>query len=99
MRSCIFIIRWWKVPVSSLQLDAPLTVNPNVTIQETLSLLNREGYDQVPVVGELGHVEGMVTVGHMMSQVMKGHARASDAVSKVIYTQFKQVDIELLDCG
>ena len=37
------------------------------------------------------NVEGMVTVGHMMSQVMKGQVKASDPVSKVIYKQFKQV--------
>lgn len=86
---------WWNLNVSALNLNAPLTVNPEVTIQETLALLNREGYDQVPVVKESGHVEGMVTVGHMMSEVTKGKVKASDPVSKVIYKQFKQITLDL----
>ena len=45
---------WWNLRVSALDLKAPLAIHPNVNIQETLSLLNREGYDQVPVVDEAG---------------------------------------------
>ena len=45
---------WWNLRVSALCLKAPLTIHPNVTIQETLSLLSREGYDQVPVVDDSG---------------------------------------------
>ena len=33
----------------------------------------------------------MATVGHMMSQITKNRATITDPVSKVIYTQFKQV--------
>ena len=36
-------------------------------------------------------VKGMATVGHMMSQITKNRAVITDPVSKVIYTQFKQV--------
>ena len=36
-------------------------------------------------------VQGMATVGHMMSQITKNRAVITDPVSKVIYTQFKQV--------
>ena len=42
--------------MSALELKAPLTVTPSVTLQESLDLLNREGFDQVPVVGESGYV-------------------------------------------
>ncbi len=37
------------------------------------------------------NVEGMVTLGHMMSQIMKFRAKTTDPVSKVLYKQFKQV--------
>ena len=40
--------------MSSLNLNAPLTVQSTVTIQETLNLLTKEGFDQVPVVDEEG---------------------------------------------
>jgi CBS domain-containing protein len=46
--------RWSNLCVSALELQAPLTVTPSVTLQETLDLLNKEGFDQVPVVGESG---------------------------------------------
>ena len=48
--------------MSSLDLKAPLTVTPSVTIQETLELLNTEGFDQVPVVNESGYIVSMVTI-------------------------------------
>lgn len=47
-------LRWWSLNVSALNLLAPLTVMPSVTIQDTLDLLNKEGFDQVPVVDETG---------------------------------------------
>jgi cystathionine beta-synthase len=50
-------IRWWNQPVSGLKLRAPLTVHPEVTVQDALRLLSREGFDQVPVIDETGYVE------------------------------------------
>ena len=46
--------RWWNLSVSALNLNAPLTVHPDVSIQDTLKLLHREAFDQVPVVDESG---------------------------------------------
>lgn len=86
--------RWCNLNVSALKLQSPLTVTPNVTIQETLELLNREGFDQVPVVNMDGHIEGMVTVGNMMAQVVRAKVQKSDPVSKVMYKQFKQVQMD-----
>ena len=51
---CWFVSRWGRLKVSSLNLNAPLTVHSSVTIQETLTILNKEGYDQVPVVNDMG---------------------------------------------
>ncbi|XP_048254534.1 cystathionine beta-synthase-like isoform X3 [Haliotis rufescens] len=85
---------WWSLKVNSLNLQAPLTVTPSVTIQETLELLNREGFDQVPVVDEAGCILGMVTVGNMMAQVVKNKAKSNDPVSKVMYKQFKQIHMD-----
>lgn len=86
---------WWSnLRVSALNLNAPLTVHPGVAIQETISLLNREGFDQVPVVDDQGKIEGMVTLGHMMAQIMKGKVRTSDAVERVLFKQFKQITLD-----
>jgi len=85
---------WYKLQVSSLSLDAPLTVHPDVSIQDTINLLNKEGFDQVPIVDESGNVIGMATLGHMMSSILKGKASTSDPVSKVTYNQFKKVTLD-----
>ncbi|XP_062606583.1 cystathionine beta-synthase-like isoform X1 [Saccostrea cucullata] len=85
--------RWSSLNVSALQLRAPLTVTPAVTIQETLDLLNKEGFDQVPVVNDAGDIMGMVTVGNMMAQVVRSKIKPSDPVSKVMYKQFKMVSM------
>ncbi|CAH1796443.1 unnamed protein product [Owenia fusiformis] len=84
---------WWNLKVSALNLNAPLTVFPHISIQEVQHLLHTEGFDQVPVVDETGKVLGMATVGHMMSQLTKGKAKATDPVLKIIYKQFKQVHL------
>lgn len=36
---------------------------------------------------------GMVTVGNMMAQVVKGKVKKSDSVSTVMYKQFKQINM------
>ncbi|XP_048777807.2 cystathionine beta-synthase-like isoform X2 [Ostrea edulis] len=85
---------WWSsLNVSSLPLRAPLTVTPAVTIQETLDLLSKEGFDQVPVVNDAGDIMGMVTVGNMMAQVVRSKVKPSDPISKVMYKQFKMVSM------
>lgn len=85
--------RWSSLHVSALQLRAPLTVTPTVTIQETLEILNKEGFDQVPVVNDAGDILGMVTVGNMMAQVVRSKVKPSDPVSKAMYKQFKMVSM------
>jgi len=86
---------WWSQPVSALNLRGPLTVHPDVSVQDALRLLSREGFDQVPVVDETGNVTGMLTVGNMMSLVTKGKVKVTDPVGKALYKQFKQVTMDV----
>jgi len=86
---------WWSnLPVGSLALQAPLTVNPSVTVEETLELLDQEGFDQVPIVGPEGDIHGMATVAHLMSLLVKGKLLSTDSVSKAVYTRFKKVSLD-----
>jgi len=80
--------------VGALNLNAPLTVSTDVSIQETLNLLDKEAFDQVPVVDDNGEIKGMVTLGHMMSQIMRNKVKSSDPVSRVIYKQFKEITLD-----
>ncbi|KAK6168339.1 hypothetical protein SNE40_020895 [Patella caerulea] len=84
---------WWNLKVSALSLRAPLTVLPTVTVQDTLDILNREGFDQVPIVDDNGNCIGMATVGNMMSKIIKNKVSRSDPVSRVMYKQFKQIEM------
>ncbi|XP_070202618.1 cystathionine beta-synthase-like isoform X2 [Littorina saxatilis] len=85
---------WWNLCVSALELQAPLTVTPTVTLQDTLDLLNKEGFDQVPVVNEAGAIQGMVTVGNILAQMVKNKVKPSDPVSKIMYKQFKMIKMD-----
>lgn len=41
---------WWDTTVASLRLEAPLTILPEVSVQEAIDLMKRKGFDQMPVV-------------------------------------------------
>lgn len=40
--------------VSTLHLPAPLTVLPSISCQNAIAIMQREGYDQLPVVDQEG---------------------------------------------
>ena len=66
--------------IYSLQINFDYMLNP-------ISL----DLKQLSLILNFRTIEGMATLGHMMSQIMKGRAVMADPVSKVIYKQFKQV--------
>lgn len=85
---------WWNHKVSNLQLATPLTITPKVTCQEAIQIMNREGYDQLPVVDESGSVKGVVTLGNLMSKTLANLVSPQLPVSNVLYTQFKKISLE-----
>jgi cystathionine beta-synthase len=85
---------WWsKHTVADLKLRAPLTVSPDVSCAECISILKQEGYDQMPVVNASGEVEGMATMANITSQITRGRVKPEDSVSKVLYRQFKKIPL------
>jgi len=64
---------WWNMKVGALNLNAPLTVSTDVSIQETLNLLDKEAFDQVPVVDDNGEIKDYI--GHIFRKTVKdaGH--------------------------
>uniref|UniRef100_A0A1I8GUQ0 Cystathionine beta-synthase n=1 Tax=Macrostomum lignano TaxID=282301 RepID=A0A1I8GUQ0_9PLAT len=83
--------RWKSVRVGSLDLKAPLSVLPDVSVKEALELLNREGFDQLPVVHADGKIVGMATLGFIMSHIIKGTLKPTDPVSNAVYHKFTKV--------
>ena len=45
---------WWEHPISSLKLHKPVTISNSVTCNKAIEILNREGFDQLPVVADCG---------------------------------------------
>ena len=46
---------WWNTSVSQLKLEAPITLFPDVTVQEAVDIMKRKGFDQMPVVDKDGY--------------------------------------------
>ncbi|XP_022104066.1 cystathionine beta-synthase-like isoform X1 [Acanthaster planci] len=85
---------WWNLKVAVLKIDAPLTVLPTVTCQEGINIMKREGFDQLPVVGESGEVLGVVTLGSLMSHMIAGRVKPTTLVEGILYKQFKKVTLD-----
>ncbi|GAB6024294.1 hypothetical protein CHUAL_008986 [Chamberlinius hualienensis] len=84
---------WWNNQVRNLELSAPLTVTPNVTCQEAIKVMNQEGYDQLPVVDDSGSVQGVVTLGNLMSKLLANIVGPDDSVAKILYKQFQKISL------
>ena len=41
---------WFDEKVSSLDLSAPLSILPDLSVEQTITIMNDEGYDQLPVI-------------------------------------------------
>eukprot|EP00743_Colponemidia_sp_Colp-15_P000310 GILK01000361.1.p1 GENE.GILK01000361.1~~GILK01000361.1.p1 ORF type:complete len:521 (+),score=96.28 GILK01000361.1:144-1565(+) len=86
---------WWASrQVSELRLTTPITITSDVPCKEAIEILNQHGFDQLPVVAANNEILGMVTEGNLMSQIVSRRVEPTDAVSKVLYKQFKQVSLD-----
>lgn len=85
---------WWNLPISMLKLGVPLTVLPTVSCQDAIDIMNKEGFDQLPVVEESGDVKGVVTLGSLMSQLLACKVKPSTPVSDCLYKQFQTVTLD-----
>lgn len=85
---------WWASRrVCDIPLATPLTITNEVTLKTAISILKKEGFDMVPVIGTNGNVIGVVTEGNMTKQILSGRVRSEQTVSeaKVIYKTFRKI--------
>ncbi|KAL7640043.1 UNVERIFIED_CONTAM: hypothetical protein RMT77_009457 [Armadillidium vulgare] len=86
---------WWSsLKVSSLPLAAPLTVLPTLFCESAISIMQREGYDQLPVVDKEGEIQGVITLGALMSKLVNGKVESSSPVSRSLYSQFRKITLD-----
>ncbi|XP_022791558.1 cystathionine beta-synthase-like [Stylophora pistillata] len=85
---------WWTNKISCINLSNPLTVLPTVTCQQSIDIMDRNGFDQLPVVDETGSVMGMVTLGNIMSQMVSGRVTPESPIINSVYKNFKKVTLD-----
>lgn len=85
---------WYDEKVASLELSAPLSIRPSLSVDQTITIMNDEGFDQLPVIGQTGQVVGLATLGSLKSKILKGKIKTSDPVELAIYTTFKKVTLD-----
>ncbi|KAM4559212.1 cystathionine beta-synthase b isoform 1-T4 [Odontesthes bonariensis] len=84
---------WWNLTVQSLHMSAPLTLAPSLSCQKTIDILREKAFDQAPVINESGAIMGMATLAGILLSVQDGQVKMSDAVSKVLCKDFRQVHL------
>lgn len=85
---------WWDLKVSCLDLPAPVTILPHMSVQDAVDIMNKECYDQLPVVDEVGFIQGVVSLGNMMAKLLSGNVTGSMPVSKILYKQFHKIMLD-----
>jgi len=85
---------WWvNLTVAQLPQRTPLTVLPDLTVSAAVDIMQKEGFDQIPVVTTNGDILGVVTEAKLTSSVIRKKANRDDRVDKFLYKQFKQVGL------
>jgi len=85
--------------IKTLNLPNAVTCSIKTNVQEALNLLNRGGFDQLPVVDDSKRMVGLVTTGNLLSKFGRGLVQSSDSVQKVMFTfntkrNFKEITSE-----
>jgi cystathionine beta-synthase len=84
---------WWHSKLTSdLKLASPVTCGPDVKIEQAISIMAREGYDQIPVIDADGTIAGMATNGNILSKMAQGKVSPTDPISSCLFKQFSKVN-------
>uniref|UniRef100_A0AAV1UUU4 Cystathionine beta-synthase n=1 Tax=Peronospora matthiolae TaxID=2874970 RepID=A0AAV1UUU4_9STRA len=86
---------WWSEQrVSVLGLPHPSTVSPQLSCADAIETMERHGYDQLPVVTDNGTVQGVVTIGNLLSMLSSGRVTRTDQVGAVTFGNFSRLTHE-----
>ncbi|KAK9763238.1 cystathionine beta-synthase [Basidiobolus ranarum] len=77
--------KWGGATIKDLNLPAAVTAEPKTTCREALSIMEKNHFDQLPVVSETHRVIGLVTMGNILSKVSSGKITGESPVSKVMF--------------
>jgi cystathionine beta-synthase len=87
--------QWWATEkISSLELSAPFSVEPTVTVEQAVEIMVREGFDKLPVLTSKGRIVGVATLGSLKAKLLKGKIHMTDPVEAAVYTQFQKLSLD-----
>ncbi|XP_012269452.2 cystathionine beta-synthase [Athalia rosae] len=82
---------WWNTEISSLHLQTPSTLTVDTTCQEAITILQKNGLEQIPIVENDGTVLGVITSSRLTSDIISGKVSCTDAAVKVVIKQFRRL--------
>jgi len=89
------VSNWWESEkVSSLELSAPLTILPTVSVEGAIDIMSKEGFDQLPVIQATGEIGGVVSLGSLKAKLLKGKIMSDDPIMNATYSTFKKVTLD-----
>ncbi|KAI8371432.1 cystathionine beta-synthase [Radiomyces spectabilis] len=72
--------------VGDLQLKPAVTITAETSCKDAIELMQKYGFDQLPVTSEpKRRLQGLVTMGNILSRIASGRAAPSSAVTEVMY--------------
>ncbi|KAG0284487.1 hypothetical protein BGZ98_005905 [Dissophora globulifera] len=79
-------LQWGGATVGSLHLKAAVTVTNSSRCREAILLMERNGFDQLPVVSSKnGRLVGIVTLGNLLSRIASGRVQVDGPVQDVMF--------------
>jgi len=78
--------QWGGATVKDLNLPEAITVEGKTTLQATLDIMKKGGFDHIPIVDQHKKMVGLVTTSSLLSSIAKGKAKVSDPVMKAMYS-------------
>lgn len=82
---------WWaNKTIADISVAAPSTVAPGITVSDAIAVMEKHGFDQLPVVQD-GVPRGVVTIGNLLSKLSSGRIVRSDAVGSAMFGNFSRV--------
>jgi cystathionine beta-synthase len=82
--------------VRDLDLPDAVTVETRRTCEETITLMQKGGFDQVPVVDGRGVMLGLVTIGNLLSKIASKRVNPQDPVTRAMFTFDRRQKFQLI---
>ncbi|CAG9854006.1 unnamed protein product [Phyllotreta striolata] len=83
---------WWDQNVSALEISVPQTLPPNSSYEKAFDAMKKLKVDQLPVLGENGGVDGVVSMQIIVNKLVSRKAKLSDKVTDSLDRLFPRVE-------